>query len=282
MLSGIVRFDRYGRFMPEREKFAILKKAGRIWAISPVHGDSARLAALHQYIGEQFEPATDRLVYLGGFMGHGPDVAGTVDEIIRFRRDILARPFMFPEDIAYLRGQQEEMWSKLLQLQFAPNPREVLPWMLQQGVGPTISAYGGDPAEGIIHCREGAVAITRWTNSLRAAQQARPGHAALMTSIRRAAYTADMGLLFVHAGLDPDRPLSAQGDSLWWGSAGFGNLLNHPYGDFLKVVRGFDRQHGGPAAGTFTLTLDGGCGYGGKALAALLDPRGDVLDLVEA
>lgn len=267
--------------MPEREKFAILKKAGRVWAISPVHGDLARLQALHGYIGEAFQPATDRVVYLGGFLGRGPDVAGTVDEIIAFRRQILGRPCMFPDDFAYLRGQQEEMWAKLLQLQFAPNPREVLPWMLQQGVGPTITAYGGDPSEGIIRCREGAMAITRWTNSLRAAQQARPGHAALMSAIRRAAYTSDMGLLFVHAGIDPDRPLSAQGDSLWWGGPGFATL-DHPYGEFLKVVRGFDRNQGGPAMGAFTLTLDGACGFGGKALAGLLSPQGELLDLVEA
>jgi serine/threonine protein phosphatase 1 len=173
------------------------------------------------------------------------------------------------------------MWSKLLQIQFAPNPKEVLPWMLQQGVGATIAAYGGDPHQGIIHCREGALAITRWTNSLRAAMQARPGHAALMNSTRRAAYTDDQGLLFVHAGLDPERPLSAQGDNLWWGSPGFA-ALNHPYGEFLRVVRGYDHAHQGPSASAFTLTLDGGCGYGGKALAALLDPKGELLNLVEA
>ena len=99
----------------------------------------------------------------------------------------------------------------------------------------------------------------------RAAQQARPGHAALMSAIRRAAYTDDLGLLFVHAGLDPERPLSAQGDSLWWGGSAFG-ALDHPYGQFLKVIRGYDRQHGGPAMSAFTMTLDGGCGYGGKAV----------------
>ena len=102
-----------------------------------------------------------------------------------------------------------------------------------------------------------------------------------MSAIRRAAYTDDLGLLFVHAGIDPERPLSAQGDSLWWGGSGFGNL-DHPYGQFLKVIRGFDRQHGGPAMSAFTMTLDGGCGYGGKAVAALLDPKGELLDLVEA
>jgi serine/threonine protein phosphatase 1 len=266
--------------MPEPEKFAVLRAARRIWAISPVHGDMARLRALHGYVAEQFQDG-DRLIYLGGMMGRGSDVEGVIDELVSFRRRILARPRMFTIDIAYLRGQQEVMWQKLLQLQFAPNPKEVLPWMLQQGVGTTITAYGGDPAEGIIRCREGALAITRWTNSLRAAMQARPGHYQLMAELRRAAYTDDYGLLFVHAGIDPDRPLDAQGDTLWWGSAGFA-ALNHPYGEFLKVVRGFDRQHAGPAMSAFAITLDGGCGYGGKALVACLDSKGDILDLVEA
>jgi hypothetical protein len=264
----------------EPEKFAVLRRARRIWAISPVHGDMMRLRALHAFIEPQFEPG-DRIVYLGGYLGRGPEVAGTIDELIAFRRQIIGRPGMFAYDVVYLRGQQEEMWQKLLQLQFAPNPKEVLPWMLQQGVGATITAYGGDPAQGIIHCREGAMAITRWTNSLRAAMQAKAGHAALMSVTRRAAYTDDQGLLFVHAGLDPERPLSAQGDSLWWGSPGFAQL-NHPYGEFLRVVRGYDHGHQGPSAGPFTLTVDGGCGYGGKALAALIDPKGELLNLVEA
>ncbi|HEY3144746.1 MAG TPA: hypothetical protein VGJ75_00275, partial [Dongiaceae bacterium] len=119
--------------MSEPEKFAVLRAARRIWAISPVHGDMARLRALHDYIAEQFRDG-DRLVYLGGMLGRGGDVAGVMDEIVGFRRQILARPRMFTIDIAYLRGQQEVMWQKLLQLQFAPNPKEVLPWMLQQGV----------------------------------------------------------------------------------------------------------------------------------------------------
>ena len=41
------------------------------------------------------------------------------------------------------------------------------------------------------------------------------------------------------------------------------------HGEFLKGGAGFDRQHGGPANAAFTMTLDGGCGYGGKALAGL-------------
>lgn len=266
--------------MSEHEKFAVLRAARRIWAISPVHGDADRLRALHGYVAERFRDG-DRLVYLGGMLGRGSEVEGVMDELVSFRRQILAHPRMFTIDIAYLRGQQEVMWQKLLQLQFAPNPKEVLPWMLQQGVGATITAYGGDGAEGIVRCREGALAITRWTNGLRAAMQARPGHYQLMAELRRAAFTDDYGLLFVHAGIDPDRPLEAQGDTLWWGSAGFA-MLDRPYGEFLKVVRGFDRHHAGPAMNAFAITLDGGCGFGGPALAACLDPKGEILDLVEA
>ena len=39
---------------------------------------------------------------------------------------------------AYLRGSQEEMWHKVLQLQFAADPRGVLAWMLEQGLGTTL------------------------------------------------------------------------------------------------------------------------------------------------
>jgi serine/threonine protein phosphatase 1 len=45
-----------------------------------------------------------------------------------------------------------------------------------------------------------------------------------VSALRRAAYTDDGALLFVHAGVDPDRPLSAQSDSLWWATTSFMKL----------------------------------------------------------
>ena len=47
-----------------------------------------------------------------------------------------------PESIVFLRGAQEEMFSKLLQLQLAPNPSEILEWMFEHGVNKTIKSYG--------------------------------------------------------------------------------------------------------------------------------------------
>src|SRR5690606_24420032 len=141
-------------------------------------------------------------------------------------------------DVVFLRGAQEEMWQKLLQLQFAPNPAEVLRWMLTQGVEPTLAAYGGRPDEGLAAAREGAVQLTRWTNRLRDAMRAAPGHLSLFAALKRAAYCGPPGLLLISAGIDVTRPLGAQGDSFWWGGATFASI-DQPYGEFTRIVRGY-------------------------------------------
>ncbi len=266
--------------MSDRDKFAILRKSQRVWTVSAIHGEAKRLEALHRTLDSRILPG-DRLVYLGNYFGHGPDVRGTIDALLAFRRELIARPGMFAADVAYLRGSQEEMWQKLLQLQFAPNPREVFSWMIEHGVGATLTAYGGDIQQGFVCARDGPLAITRWTSRLRTAMQGLPGHYALMSVLRRAAYTDAGALLFVHAGLDPDRPLSAQSDSLWWGTAAF-NRLDRSYGGFIRVVRGFDRTHAGVQTGQFTASVDGGCGFGGALIAACFDRRGDVVDAIES
>src|SRR6185312_11696050 len=105
--------------------------------------------------------------------------------------------------------------------------------------------------------REGALALTRWTTSLRAAIDARPGHRQLLTNVKRAALTEDGGLLFV----DPGKPLDLQGDVLWWGGADILGL-EAPFGQFRRVVRGYDRQRQGLRETRFAASLDGGSGLG--------------------
>ncbi len=260
--------------------FAVLKAARRVWAVAAVHGEAARLDRLHALIWERLRDG-DGLVYTGNILGRGEDPAGALDRAILFRRAVIARPRAIVEDVAFLRGAQEEMWSKLLQLQFAPNPREVLDWMLANGMAATLAAYGGDEAEGRDAARKGVMALTHWTQRLRGAQNARPGHSHLFAALRRAAYTDDGRLLFVNAGIDTARPLEAQADSFWWGGGRFGSMAE-PYGGFLKVVRGYDPSHGGPARGPHAITLDGGCGFGGPLVAACIDAGGEVADWIEA
>ena len=83
---------------------------------------------VHDRISERFLDG-DRVVYLGNYIGHGEAVGATIGEML----DFLGRQHGFSCDVAFLRGAQEEMWQKLLQLQFAPNPVEVLAWMAEAG-----------------------------------------------------------------------------------------------------------------------------------------------------
>ena len=262
------------------EKFVRLRRARRIWAVAAIHGEATRLTRLHDLIAARFADG-DRLVYLGNYLGHGGAVAATIDELLDFRRRVLARPRSFACDVAFLRGAQEEMWQKLLQLQFAANPGEVLAWMVRAGIETTVQAYGADLQQGFAASRDGPRTITRWTSALRTAMNAAPGHTTLFAALRHAAETEDERLLFVHAGIDPMRPLTAQGDAFWWGPADILQLAR-PFDGFRRVIRGFDRERRGLVERDFAVSLDAGAGRGGPLLAAAFAGNGEVLELLEA
>jgi serine/threonine protein phosphatase 1 len=223
----------------------------------------------------------DRVVYLGNYIGYGKAVLATVDELLDFRRRVLGRQRGFACDVVFLRGAQEEMWQKLLQLQFAPNPSEVLQWMLGTGMEAAVLAYGGDLKQGLAASRDGPRAITRWTGALRTAMNATPGHRTLFSALRHAAFTAERGLLFVHASIDPSRPLAAQGDAFWWGREDILELAA-PFEGFRRVVRGIDRGRRGVVERGFAVSLGGGAEHGDPLIAACFGVDGAVLDIVEA
>lgn len=262
--------------------FSVLAPGRRVWAVAAIHGEAERLRTLHDELGSRFT-AGDRLVYLGNYLGHGPDVCGTQDEMLAFRRAIIARPGMFAGDVAFLRGAQEEMWRKLLQLQFATSPGQVLDWMLGHGLEATLRAYAQDPRDGKIACREGALAVAKWTIHIRHAVHARPGHDELNAALRRAAHTAGGELLFVAAGIDPERPLGQQGDVFWWGSGYFSQIAG-PYEGFKRLVRGHERRTGarGVDLDSYAATIDGGAGFGGTLNAVCFDYDGKAVDWIEA
>ncbi len=262
------------------QKFARLRGATRVWAVSSIHGEADRLAALHDHLGRAWR-AGDRLVYLGNYLGRGPQIRRTIDEVLRFRLAVLSQPNAFACDVAFLRGSQEEMWQKSQQLQFAVSPRDVLQWMLDQGLAATLTAYDCDPQQGLSACREGPSAITRWTGMLRNRLHACPGHDHFLSALRRAAYTDDRALLFVHSGLDPSRPIDAQGDQFWWGGRKLLELAE-PYSGFRRVIRGFDHKHAGLVTAAHATSLDAGCGFGGELLAVCFAPDGAVTETLKA
>ncbi len=273
---------------PAEHRFAILRHARRIWAIGAVHGRADALARLHAVLETRVWRG-DRVVYCGNLIGRGPEVAGTIREMLLFRRAVIARPGFEADDVVLLRGAQEEMLHKLLQIQFARGPaaaEQALAWMAREGVGATLTAWGQRIEDGLRRARAGPVELARWTGTIRQAIRAAPGHDPLLASLRRAAFTVpeDLagtapGALFVAAGIDPSRPLEGQADSFWWDQAGFAALAEAPppWNGFSRIVRGHDRAGGGFAETPLAVTLGE---VEDAVLAGLFAPDGTLLELI--
>ncbi len=201
--------------MSKVASIARLRDGGTTWALGALKGDDAALERLGGALMRRWQPG-DRLVVLGNMLGAAGDTPRTLDLMLLLRRRLLARPGAEVEDFVFLRGPQEEIWHKALQLQFALAPLDVLDWMLSRGLDAILEAYGHSIAEGRIASRSGSLAIARWTSGLRARQAARPGHSDLLNVLSRAALSADGRLVFAATGVDPGRPLDGQADAFWW------------------------------------------------------------------
>ena len=265
------------------EKFVDLGYPRRIWAVAAVHGNRERLMTLHDHLATRFN-VRDRLVYMGNYLGVGAfDNHAVLEELLAFRSALLAKPGMEISDIVHLRGPAEEAWQRLLRLQFAPSPSMALEKYLEAGAEAYLRLYGVSMNDTKSMARAGSVAITRWTNQLRALQRSTLGHEALVCSLRRAAVTAqkDNGqgrVLFVPAGYDMARPLEDQGDHLWFGNSSF--FTQPESARFARIVRGFDACRGGVNTDGVAVTLDGGCGRGGPLVCGCFDETGALLEII--
>ena len=263
-----------------KERFATIRGGSRIWAVGAVHGEAEKLRRLHAALTERFRPG-DRIVYLGNYLGWGAGITDALDETVAFRASLLAVPHMGVCDVVHLRGSQEEMWQKLLQLHLAIEPEAVFHWILARGVRQTLEAYGWEADAAGRKVRAGAREIARWTNEIRAGMERHPGHRELLGSLRRAAFTEDGGILFVNANVDTTRPPDAQNDAFWWGGEALEQTTS-PYGGFKKIVRGFDPAQRGVRLDAYVATVDGGAGFGGTLSAACFDTEGRALDRIDA
>ena len=87
--------------------------------------------------------------------------------------------------------------------------------------------------------------------------------------------------MFVHAGVDTGRPLSAQTDSFWWGAANYLKIVPK-YEDFKRIVRGFDSDNTGLSLEGYAVTIDNGSGHGGSLEAICFDAGAKVVDRISA
>ncbi len=264
-------------------RFATLKGAKRVWTIPSIHGEVERLRKLHDALIGQIKPG-DRIVYLGNYVGRGTDSAPVIDEILAFRRMVLAIAGMQPGDFVFLRGQQEELLSRIFQLQFASTPWVVYEWMLDQGLANTLESYGVDMREGMNAAAADVNRLARWTNFVRHMIYRREGHDTFFGSLKRAAFTgadADKAMLFVNTGVKTDLRLEDQGDRFWWGGDDF-QTITDAYDPYARVIRGYDPQRRGLYINCVTATMDNGCGFGGSLTCASWDKDANVDQIFEA
>ena len=127
--------------MNNKSNFVELAESQRIWAIGSIHSNLNSFESIRDFIISEFK-GSDKLIFLGNVIGLGNHAKETITEVNKLRFRIMSKFKLKSNSIVYLRGAQEEMFSKLLQLQTAPNPEEILKWMLEHGVDKTINSYG--------------------------------------------------------------------------------------------------------------------------------------------
>ena len=102
--------------MDNTSNFIEISKSEKIWAIGSIHSSLESFQSIKKYILSNFDFG-DKLVFLGNIIGFGSKSKEIISEVLDLRFHLMAKFYLTNEDIVFLRGAQEEMFSKLLQLQ---------------------------------------------------------------------------------------------------------------------------------------------------------------------
>ena len=268
--------------MDKISNFIELKKSNKIWAIGSIHSNLKSFTSIKKFLLDNFEE-NDKLVFLGNVIGLGNDSKETLSSVIDLRFNLMSKFKLKPESIVFLRGAQEEMFSKLLQLQLAPNPNEIIEWMFDHGVNETIKSYGFSENEVKNIASSGTISISKWTTTLNKVLRDNPGHTEYFLNLKHAAYSHTKKILFVNRGVDITRPLSAQNDCFWWGFQNFSSI-DRPYKTFLRIVRGYESEHLKPieiSKNNIVCTLFKQPLSNKSVLCGIFEENGEILDLFE-
>ncbi|MDC3131760.1 hypothetical protein OA492_02490 [Pelagibacteraceae bacterium] len=269
--------------MNNQSTFVELSKCSRIWAIGSIHSNLNSFNSIKKLILNNFKE-NDKLVVLGNVIGLGESSKEVITDIVALRFNLMSKFKLKSSDIVFLRGAQEEMFSKLLQLQIAPNPMEIINWMFEHGVNKTLESYGYNKNDVINIASSGTVAISKWTSKLNRSLLKNPGHKEYFLNLKHAAYSSSKKILFVNRGVDITRPLSAQNDCFWWGYHNFSEIIE-PYNSFIRIVRGYESIHKNEleqAKNNIVCTLFKQPLPNNSIYAGIFSENGDILDLFES
>ena len=269
--------------MNNENKFHEFKNLNRIWAIGSIHSSLVSFQSIKNYVLSNFRKG-DKLIFLGNIIGFGDKSKEIISDVLSLRFNLMSKFRLMSDDIIFLRGAQEEMFSKLLQLQIAPNPIEILDWIFSHGVDQTIISYNFEPNQFIETASQGTIQINKLTSKLNNQVIITPGHKEFFSNLKHAAYSDTKEVLFVNRGVDISRPLSAQNDCFWWGYQNF-SLINKPYNTFKRIVRGYQSNTHNDLENSknrILCTLFRQPLKNKKILAGIFAKNGEILELFES
>ena len=269
--------------MSNDNKFQEFKNINRIWAIGSLHSNIDSFQSIKNYILSNFSK-NDKLIFLGNIIGFRNKSKEIISEVLKLRFLLMAKFCLKNEDIVFLRGAQEEMFSKLLQLQIAPNPIEIINWIFSHGVDQTVLSYNFEPDQFLTIASQGTIQINKLTSKLNKQISVNPGHKEFFSNLKHAAYTENKTVLFVNRGVDLSRPLSAQNDCFWWGYQNF-SMINKPYNTFKRIVRGYhSNKHNDleNSKNTILCTLFKQPLKSNKILSGIFSKNGEIIELFES
>ena len=181
--------------MKKKTNFTEIAKSKKIWAIGSIHSRDIAFESIKKYLLKKFEK-NDALVFLGNIIGLGTESKKTLSSVLDLRNNLMSKFYLDPEKIIFLRGAQEEMFLKLLQLQTAPNPNDIVKWMFEHGVDATIKSYGFNREELLQISTQGTIPISKWTSRLNSSILSQPGHNQYFINLKHAAYTSTKKFYF--------------------------------------------------------------------------------------
>ena len=202
------------------------------YAIGDIHGSIDKLTSLVAACQQHADGRDLRFVFLGDYIDRGPDSAGVIRLMMSLQSELQER-------LIALKGNHEEWAVSLLD-----GAAEVSTW-LRNGGGETLASYGARDIADLPR------AHLDWMRSLRLSYD-------------------DGRRFFVHAGVDPDKPLDAQDEStLLWirepflaESRDYGRLIVHGHTPLAGVQ---------PELRSNRLNLDTAAVFGGPLTAAVFD-----------
>ena len=228
-----------------RHSGIVLPEGHRVYAVGDIHGRLDLLQNLHHLIRADLAawPAERcSVVYLGDYVDRGPSASGVIDTLI-------AGPIPSATHI-FLRGNHEHFM-----LAFAENATHGKDW-LANGGRQTLESYG--------------VRIDPRRNAARTAQAFRaalpPAHKVFFDDLQLSCRLGS--LFFVHAGVDPARPLDDQlpMDLLWIR----GKFLSSDTDMGMLVVHGHTSSPE-PEVNLRRINVDTGAWHTGRLTAAVLE-----------